>query len=115
MKQSHIIAALLLVASPSFAVAASLEEVNRATAFASEKNLAERPEWLALMHMHRDVLFRWRSSIDDADFFLHPRGRFDPHAELTATVKAFVSEEIIDGEAAACRYPARYEFLSREM
>lgn len=89
--------------------------VNRAIALASKKKLADRPEWLTLLHMTHDILFRWRSSIDDDDFFLHPRGRSNPNAELSATITAFVTQEIIDGEPAACRYPARYEFLSSEI
>jgi len=117
MKRIILLIGLFLLPATGWSERAPEQQaaVNRATALAFDKKLAERPEWLALLHISRDVLFRRRSSIDDNDFFLHPRGRVDPHAELAATVTAFVTEEVIDDESASCRYPARYEFLSKEM
>ena len=102
---------LILVGALTPLASADDSAVSAAVQRAKDAHLADSREWRALLHMQRDVLFRYRSSIDDPDFFLAPDGQTDPEAELEATVKAFVSSDTIEGEPTACHYPARYIFL----
>ena len=56
---------------------------------AHQKNLANHPYWHRLLHERRNLLGVYQSEIDDPSFFLAPRGRKDPSAELDATLAAF--------------------------
>lgn len=77
--------------------------------------LADDPGWRALLHVTRDIFGRVRSGIDDPDFFLHPDGRLDPAKELEATIAAFAGDAGDGDDPAACRYPARFLWLSRRL
>ncbi len=54
-----------------------------------------------------------QSEIDDPGFFLSPRGRRNPQAELDATLAAFVTPS--GEEPAQCRYPARFAWLKDQL
>lgn len=79
------------------------------------EQLARDPQWLKLLHFHTDIFGRRRSSIDDPGFFLSPRGRVDPRAELEATIREFQNGSPPGGEPAACRYPARFAWAVEEL
>ncbi len=95
------------------------------TAFGSEarslpdqdtlQKLANQQQWRHLLHYHRAGLFSANESqIDSADFFLSPRGKTDPLAELIATLDAFLHGSEAD-DPAQCRLPARYAWLSTQL
>jgi hypothetical protein len=90
------------------------ELVERARAL----DLAAKPGWRALLHYRRRPLgLGLQSHADDPDFFLSPRGRDDPYAELEATLRAFFDDRerhrIGDRELqhAQCAFVARYHWL----
>src|SRR5512147_168299 len=51
--------------------------------------LGEDRHWLRLGHWRRGLLGGWESEVDGPGFFLSPRGKVDPQAELEATVLGF--------------------------
>ncbi|HZV81248.1 MAG TPA: DUF4105 domain-containing protein, partial [Geobacteraceae bacterium] len=69
-----------------------------------------------------DVLLQYRpkssgreSVIDDRRFFLAPSGKTDPAAELEATIRGFFVSATAGDEHPRCRFPARYEWLQKEL
>ncbi|MBX2987922.1 MAG: DUF4105 domain-containing protein [Bdellovibrionaceae bacterium] len=69
--------------------------------------------WLKLMHF-RPTLFGAESDIDGEKFFLSPRGKTSPEAELQATLTAFFDPQAMaskEEDSALCRFPARQRFL----
>lgn len=77
--------------------------------------LAEDAEWLTLLHVERGWHGVRRSMVDDPAFFLSPRGKYDPAAELAATIAAILAP-VVEGEKHAVeRFPARFEFLVRRL
>jgi hypothetical protein len=84
---------------------------------AHEKGLANHPYWHRLLHDRRNLLGVYQSEIDDPSFFLSPRGRRDPSAELDATLDGFFKGATggADSQPAPCRYPARYSWLKDQL
>lgn len=74
----------------------------------------ERP-WRVLLHYTDGISAGTKSKITDPSFFLAPAGRTDPRAELQATLEGFFLPAQKDGEHAACRFPARYQWLAERL
>lgn len=88
---------------------------------ARELKLAERKEWLRLVH-YKPGLFGAQSQADGANFFVSPAGKKNATAELEATLRGFFSLEKrkLDGQkqppqSVRCQFPARFEWLDREL
>jgi hypothetical protein len=65
--------------------------------------------WYRLLHFTADGT---RSEIENSSFFLAENGRYDPKAELDATLEAFQSSELAELDThPVCRFPARALFL----
>ena len=89
--------------------------------------LAEQRQWHKLLHYRLGVLGPgflgggYESEADGADFFLSPRGKLDPAAELDATIRALflpldaVSEQRDPDEHPLCRFPARFLYLREQL
>ena len=75
--------------------------------------LADDPEWLALLHINQGATIHRRgaSYVDDDNFFLAESGQSDRYAELTATISALQPV----GAEDRCRFPARYRFLASRL
>lgn len=83
------------------------EEVLR---IAEQLGLANHPTWLKLLHYEHDGK---QSVVLTDSFFLSPNGRYDPRAELIATINAYFDSCGDDcNEHPRCRFPARYYWLS---
>ena len=99
----------------STAVAAEVSPLSPSTdptvlvARAKQQKLAESKEWLRLGH-YRGSKGSYESEIDGPTFFLSPRGKEDPAAELEATIRGVLSAGK-ENEQPACRFPARTMFL----
>ncbi|MGM1052598.1 MAG: DUF4105 domain-containing protein [Pseudomonadota bacterium] len=77
--------------------------------------LSDHPQWLSLLHFDRDGVFSEpRSAVLDDAFFLAENGRFDPDAELAATLAALRQPASDDEPHARCRFPARALWLTRQ-
>lgn len=91
---------------------------------AEAQQLAHSRTWLNLGHYQRlgqSMPPRYQSQADDADFFLAPRGKTDPEAELRATLQGlFAIHASADGNLVVddhvqCRFPARRKWLIEEL
>lgn len=90
-----------------FAEASSLTELLKA---AEEQNLAHHSVWLKLLHYGPTGN---QSEVISDNFFISEQGRFDPKAELSATIEAYFDGWVADTDThARCQYPARYYWLS---
>ena len=104
----------LFHASRAWATTAYRDELIRR---ASEKRLSETRDWHLLLHNRRNLFGVYRSEVDDPGFFLSPRGRHDPAAELEATLASFFEPPVPLGDIQhpQCRYPARYAWLKEQL
>lgn len=77
--------------------------------------LANSTAWLKLGHYHSG----WtglRSDVDSGEFFLHPNGKYNPQAELQATIDALTAPTTEDAnQHAVCRFPARYQLIKQHI
>jgi hypothetical protein len=110
-----------LLRAPAAERAAYAEEL---VARARRAGLAGRQQWLRLGHYRSTWLGGVESQAEGDNFFLSPRGRRDPAAELEATLRGFLAELApYDEKAEAnrgvqhpiCQFPARLLWLSREL
>ncbi|HMI90203.1 MAG TPA: DUF4105 domain-containing protein, partial [Polyangiales bacterium] len=83
--------------------------------------LGKRAGWLRLGH-YRSGGFAsgYESDVDGPSFFLSPRGKTDPQAELEATLRAFfapvtTADTAGKEEHPICHYPARLVFLQEAL
>jgi hypothetical protein len=77
---------------------------------AKEMDLADSRYWHILLHFENG-----KSEIDDENFFLSENGFKNPSAELNATIDALFNETVFDDNSTACRFPARKEWLSKQL
>lgn len=99
------------------ALPARADYLNDLTRAAHEQGLAQRREWLTLLHYERDARGRHHSAAQSAFFFASPQGTDDPDAELDATLAAFFdpSARTPRDEPAQCMWIARYRWLSQTL
>jgi hypothetical protein len=93
--------------------------VQRLIGRARALELGTRTGWLRLGH-YRTGLFAagFESEVDGPNFFLSPRGKIDPQAELEATLRALfvpLARLAAKQEHASCRFPARLMFLQQAL
>ncbi len=84
---------------------------------AQQKNLHYAPVWRTLIHYKPTLFFGTESLVDSPSFFLSDDGKFDPQAELQATLASFFSDAPIAPTEfpAQCRFPARYHWLKSQL
>lgn len=78
---------------------------------AKRARLAESAEWRRLLHVHRTAGNGLEAEPDGPEFYLSPRGVFDPEAELEATIGALYAPASLGDSHALCKFPARARFL----
>jgi hypothetical protein len=109
---------LLLILLPLAVSAADNPYLEELVDQARAKHLAQRPEWLNLLH-YKPYPYRpgQRSLADDPGFFNAPDGKTDAEAELEATLAAFFSDvqETDTEQNPQCRFIARYHWLKDEL
>lgn len=97
----------LLLSGPAYAA----DIVDGLIQRAREERLASDPYWSVLLH-YKGTLTGVKSRLDDPNFFLSPRGKTDPEAELEATLRGFYAEGTpTNSTHALCRFPARFSWL----
>jgi hypothetical protein len=79
--------------------------------------LADEREWHLLLHYVTNLLGEVTSEEDDAAFFMSPRGKHDPQAELDATIAEFFSSNSVgrSNQPAQCAFIARYHWLKERL
>ncbi|VAW64294.1 putative outermembrane protein [hydrothermal vent metagenome] len=84
---------------------------------AQNKSLANREEWLNLLHYKSSGDgSKHLSQVDDLTFFYAENGATNPQNELTATLKAFYITDVTDPDNhAQCRFIARFNWLKSQL
>jgi hypothetical protein len=84
---------------------------------ARHARLADEREWHLLLHYQPNLLGGVASEEDDPGFFLSPRGKDDPQAELDATILQMFSADPVgrSKQPAQCAFIARYHWLKERL
>lgn len=82
---------------------------------ATSPELAFSPKWQKLLHYKQGPLGGWESEADGKDFFLHPKGKTDPEAELTKAIEVFSSETKPQDGHGICKFPLRFKWLNQKL
>lgn len=111
---------ILLFFAHSFNVSANDAAINHRDALiarAIDLRLDEDPYWRLLGHYLPRWVSGYKSMIDDPAFFCAPNGKYDPRAELVATITAFFEPTPADPEVRhpVCRFPARFAWLHEKL
>jgi hypothetical protein len=104
INRRSVIVGLLILAFVTFRSVAA-QPINNPSKISE---LAESPQWLALLHYHRANLNRWESLADDPKFFLTKDGKYSPEAELSEHLRRVKEPEL------RCQFVARYAWLSQQ-
>jgi Domain of unknown function (DUF4105) len=92
-----------------------LEEL---VAKSKQLRLAERPEWMKLLHYVPNLIAPGvHGLVDSPHFYNAPDGKNDPRAELEATLASFYSdiEENNEQQNPQCLFIARYTWLNQQL
>jgi hypothetical protein len=109
-------AARWLLAAATLTVApAAPADVDALVSAARAHHLADSRDWQVLLHYRRTLGGGWKSEADGLGFFLAAAGQRDPDAELAATLRAFFAAGPADDDHAQCRFPARWDWLQRQL
>ncbi|OVE75807.1 hypothetical protein BVX98_07040 [bacterium F11] len=83
---------------------------------AKKRKLWDDPYWHTLLHYRRNVFLLKKSDISHKEFFLSPKGRVNPKAELEKTIEAFFDPiPEVDTDHPQCRFIARYRWLKETL
>ena len=84
---------------------------------AERAKLSEQREWHLLLHYRKNLFGGYESEQDDPGFFLSPKGKVDPAAELAATLAQFFSADFVgrSKQPAQCAFIARYHWLKEQL
>jgi len=85
---------------------------------AVRKNLSQERYWHLLLYYKKNIFGKIESEEDGPAFFNAPTGKFDPQAELIATLKSFFKspQELGPNEDhPQCNFPARYRWLKSQL
>lgn len=105
------------IPSQSLAEAVSREYQQELIEQARLTRLADEREWYLLLHYGANLFGGVTSEEDDEGFFLSPRGKHDPQAELDATIAQFFSADPVgrSEQPAQCAFIARYYWLKERL
>lgn len=104
---------LFLSATPARAAEASyLADLQQR---ALKQSLAKERTWEVLLHYTHPWKGGIKSRIDDPQFFLAKDGRSKPQEELLATLEQMFQAPVQDGSYLACRFPARFAWLTSRL
>ena len=85
---------------------------------ARQMKLAERPEWLKLIHyMPRFFVHGYKGQVDSGKFYLAQDGKTNPQSELDATLASFYSDitESDKIQNPQCAFVARHAWLNAQL
>ncbi len=84
---------------------------------ARDVRLADEREWHLLLHYQTNFLGGVTSEEDDPGFFLSRDGKYDPQAELDATITQLFSADPVgrSKQPAQCAFIARYHWLKERL
>lgn len=84
---------------------------------ARQQRFWEEEAWRKLLHYKKRWFGGYRSQADGEAFFLSPKGKKDPKAELEATLAAFWDPVVPEGrqQHPLCQFPARRIWLAERL
>lgn len=104
---------IFLITSNSFANS-NETYVDQLIAKARAKQIWTKRGWQVLMHYSSPILgANLISFVDDRGFFLSPKGKTSPQAEMEATLKHLFMSIRDEKNPIACRFPARVAWLTK--
>lgn len=79
--------------------------------------LSDDIRWRRILFYIPSLVYGTKGMIDDPEFYLSPRGKWDPKAELDATLTAFflTPAKGVTDQHALCRFPARRAFFEETL
>lgn len=83
-----------------------------------ELNLADDPTWQTLLHYKKGIFNGYESQIDGSIYFHSKNGKYNPQAELEATLASFFSLKEYSKRiplSSQCLYVARYYWLNKKI
>jgi len=110
--------AVFLISQTSVFAAEDKEYLAELIAKSKQLHLAERPEWLKLVHYVPNLVFPGvHGLVDSPDFYNAIDGKNSPQAELDGTLKSFFSdlEESDKQQNPQCLFIARYSWLNEQL
>lgn len=82
------------------------------------KSVAKSDKWQALLYYKPHGFFNnIYSEVDDPHFFIAQDGKYNAQSELSATISAFVQEQLeqtINDESRSCQFPERRHFIKQQ-
>ena len=72
--------------------------------------LSSTSQWHRLLHFKNG-----QSEIDDKDFFFAHNGKFNPQAELKASIEKLITDKSDDINSTLCRYPSRSTWILEQI
>ncbi|MGQ0694172.1 MAG: DUF7840 domain-containing protein [Nitrospiraceae bacterium] len=116
----HILLAIVaFISTPSHSLAEPIAQEYQKELIqrARQARLADEREWHLLLHYRANLLGGVTSEQDDDGFFMSPRGKHDPQAELDATIEQFFSTDLVgrSQQPAQCAFIARYHWLKERL
>jgi len=108
---------LCLLFSPALFAASNNTYLSELIAKANQQQLAQTPQWHYLLHYKKQLFSGLESEADDPAFFIADNGKFNPQAELVATLRSFFSSQTWGqkNEPTQCAFIARYEWLNQQL
>ena len=80
---------------------------------AEQKKLWQDPYWRRLLYYEHNWLGGYHSACINNNFFLSPKGKINPQAEMTASLEGLFYSSGTDNDSPECRFPERYNWLRR--
>jgi hypothetical protein len=69
-------------------------------------------QWHVLLHYKKSLLGGYKSEVDHENFFLSSEGKWNPEAEMIASIKEFSREDISTSiNHPQCVFPARFSYI----
>ena len=72
--------------------------------------LSQNPQWKRLLHFKNG-----QSEIDDKKFFFAKDGKYNPKAELKASIEKLLSDKSDDENSTLCHYPSRSQWILEQL
>lgn len=82
--------------------------------YALSRQLFNDKYWWTLLH-YKKTLSGLKSLVDDPDFFISPKGKGNPQAELEASIRAFFGPDPHEAKKYISKFIARYSWLKHKL
>ena len=76
-----------------------------------ELKLSEDPYWRTILHYQKNFFSGYTSQVDDPKFFFAADGKYNPEAELNATIRSFFQSRVDGKVHPTAKFTARFAWL----